>query len=374
MAIISPFSALRPSMSKIAMPFDFFSAAKKRFNQYLQNGFYKQAEKESLYICRIQRPHRSHTGLIACAGVLDYVEGHIKKHENTLNAKEDKMLKLFFDRNAMIKPILLTYPNAMEIDALINRLCVALPPTFVVPFADETHTFWEINQPNLLHQLVILFQNHVPATYICDGHHRAASSERYYNEQRAQNALHTGKEAYNFMLAAYFPISEIEVHNFNRYINQLPMTANQFMQRLTDYFTIAPSALSVAPSSPHQIGMYLQKQWYRLDFRPEVLPALKKSTIKDRLDVELLNKLVFEQILQVEDVRTEENIQYIEGVQGARAMEQAVDSASNNGVGFIMYPVALEDLLSIANADGTMPPKSTWIEPRMRNGFVVQAY
>lgn len=373
MATISPFRALLPALGSLVAPYEFFTFAKKKFPQYLQNGLYNQSAQEALYIYRIHRQHRSHTGLIACAGVLDYIDGNIKKHENTISAKEDKMLRLFYERNAMIKPILLTYPNALEIDALINRLTIASQPDFTINFEGEEHMFWAVSNEQQLHQLVSLFQNHVPTTYICDGHHRAASSERHYYEQRNNNPQHTGKEPYNFMLTAYFPVSEIEVHNYNRYACNLPFSPATFLEKIAPYFDIQAMPAAFSPAHRHQIAMYVKKQWYKLDFRAEVLPDPKKSSIKDRLDVELLNNYIFTEVLGIEDVRFEANIQYLEGVQGNLALEQSVNTAAN-GAGFVMYPVALEDLLAIANADGTMPPKSTWIEPRMRNGFVVQAY
>jgi uncharacterized protein (DUF1015 family) len=373
MATISSLRALVPAVGSIPNPLDFFNSAKKKFPQYVKDGFYAQTGVEALYIYRIQRAHRSHTGLIACANVLDYVHGHIKKHENTISAKEDKMLGLFYERNAMIKPILLTYPNAMEIDALINRLTIALPPSFSIPFGDETHVFWEISDHQTQEQLVDLFQNYVPNTYICDGHHRAASSERLYLSSVAQNPKHTGSEPYNFFLAAYFPISEVEVHNYNRYVQNIGMSAEQFLQKLEPYFYVIPSLERFKPQRPHQIGMFLNRSWYRLDIKEQLLAQLKKASIKDRLDVQMLNTCVLEGVLGMKDVRTDENIQYVETPEGISGLEAKVLS-SQKGAGFCMYPVALEDLLAIANADGTMPPKSTWIEPRMRNGFLVQTY
>lgn len=373
MATISPFCALLPALKQMSSPAEFFASAKKKFSQNLQSGLYLQKPKEALYIYRIHRAHRSHTGLVACANVLNYINGSIKKHENTIADKEDKMLGLFYQRNAMIKPILLTYPNALEIDALINRLTIASPPTITINFEGEEHMFWEISDENQVAQLVKLYQNHVPTTYICDGHHRSASAERHYQDQRSRNPNHTGNEPYNFMLAAYFPVSEIEVHNFNRYVFNLPFTTAAFLEKLLPFFTIVPVSNSFAPNRQNQMAMYAKKQWYRLEFRPEALPDPQRSTIKDCLDVEMLNNIVFEQILKIDDVRVNANIQYLEGVQGNAALEQVVNTAAN-GVGFVMHPVALEDLLAIANADGTMPPKSTWIEPRMRNGFIVQTY
>lgn len=373
MASISPFSALLPALNKISSPDEFFAQAKKKFVDYVKNGAYQQSETPSLFIYRIRRAHRSHTGIIACAHIEDYLEGKIKKHENTLAAKEDKMLSLFYDRNAMIKPILLTYPNAMEIDAFINRLTISIKPSFTIRYDGEKHKFWQITDEEQVHQLVTLFQNHVPASYICDGHHRAASSQRQYEAKKAMNPEHNGTESYNYMLSAYFPISEIEVHNYNRYVVSLPFSEKEFKEKMEQYFSIEKADKPATPSKPHQVGMYLNKQWYKLDFLPEVVHEAKKASVKEQLDVEMLNHLVFEKILGVEDVRTSENILYSEGVLGTSNIEYLVDQCPK-GVGFVMYPVALEDLLAIANINGTMPPKSTWIEPRMCNGFVAQNF
>ncbi len=373
MANISPLRALVPAISQIENPFEFFSAAKKKFNQYLEAGFYAQTGTNAFYICRIQREHRSHTGIIARAAIQDYIQGTVKKHENTIAAKEDKMLGLFQEIKAMVKPILLTYPNAWEIDAFVNRITIYTAPSFEVPFGYETHTFWEINDEEQMQQLSLLFQNRIPTTFICDGHHRAASSERLYEEMRAQNPQHTGKEAYNYFLAAYFPISEIEVHNFNRWVVDLKMDTNTFLARLGNIFNIEKRELQCSPQHQHQIAMYYQKSWYLLSFKDQTALSPKRMSIKDRLDVELLNKMVFQNILDITDVRTDANVQYVEGIQGAAALAAEV-LKNDNSAGFLMYPVALEDLIAIANADDTMPPKSTWIEPRMRNGMLVQSY
>ena len=151
------------------------------------------------------------------------------------------------------------------------------------------------------------------------------------------------------------------------------MDKNHFFAKMEQVFNIEKQEEICHPSQQHQISMYYQKNWYQLNFKNITELSAKKLSIKNRLDVELLNKLVFQKILHIDDVRTDANVQYIEGVQGAAALASEVVN-SDNSVGFLMYPVALEDLIAIANADDTMPPKSTWIEPRMRNGMLVQSF
>ena len=373
MAKISPFRAALPDLSDIISFDDFFGSAKRKFSMYLNDGIYYQNKKKSLYIYRIKRPHRSHTGLLACTNVLDYINGEIKKHENTLAAKEAKMMRLFEERQALIKPILLTYPNVLEIDALINRITTSTPPSFHIPFHDEEHVFWKIDDPVRIEALTKTFDKHVKKSYICDGHHRAKTSELLYKRYLKSKELTTNKAQFNFMLVAYFPASEVEIHNYNRVIADLgPLSQEGFLEQLGIYYNIESVEKNYTPISKHEMGMYLETQWYKLSLKKTYCPAPNIPT-KETLDVYFLNKFVLEGILQIEDVRTEPDIKYVEGPKGAFSLERKVREGKAK-IGFNLYPVALEDLIKISDEQDTLPPKSTWIEPRMRNGFIAHLY
>jgi len=373
MAKISPFRAALPDLSDIISFDDFFGSAKRKFSMYLSDGIYYQNKKESLYIYRIKRPHRSHTGLLACTNVLDYINGEIKKHENTLAAKEAKMMRLLEERQALIKPILLTYPNVLEIDALINRITTSMPPSFHIPFQDEEHIFWKIDDTMRIEALTTAFEKHVKESYICDGHHRAKTSELLYKRYLKSNELTTTKAQFNYMLVAYFPASEVEIHNYNRVIADLgPLSQEGFLEQLGTYYNIEPLKKNYTPISKHEMGMYLETQWYKLSLKKSYFP-LPNIPTKETLDVYFLNKFVLEGILQIEDVRTEPDIKYVEGPKGAFSLERKVREGKAK-IGFNLYPVALEDLIRISDEQDTLPPKSTWIEPRMRNGFIAHLY
>jgi uncharacterized protein (DUF1015 family) len=373
MAKISPFRAALPDLSDIISFDDFFGSAKRKFSMYLSDGIYYQNKKKSFYIYRVKRPHRSHTGLLACTNVLDYINGKIKKHENTLAAKEAKMMRLFEERQALIKPILLTYPNVLEIDALINRITTSIAPSFHIPFQDEEHIFWQIDDPTRIDALTKAFDNHVQESYICDGHHRAKTSELLYNRYLKSEELSKNKAQFNFMLVAYFPASEIEIHNYNRVIADLgALSEKDFLKQLGTYYTVEPTEKNYTPISKHEMGMYLETQWYKLSLKKKYCPVSDTLT-KETLDVYFLNKFVLEGILQIEDVRTEPDIKYIEGPKGAFSLERKVREGKAK-IGFNLYPVALEDLIKISDEKDTLPPKSTWIEPRMRNGFIAHLY
>lgn len=371
MATISPFRAALPDLTDIISFDDFFGSAKRKFPLYLSDGIYQQADNTAVYIYRIKRAHRSHTGVLACADVRDYVNGLIKRHENTLAAKEAKMMHLFKERQASIKPILLTYPNVLEIDAVINRITSSSLPSFSIPFQDEEHIFWEISDEFRINTLKELFQDNIKETYICDGHHRAKTSEIFYRRYIENQAKEPAE--FNNMLVAYFPASEIEIHNYNRVITNLGnLTEEEFLRQLKQYYKIKKVDRYHTPLHQYSMGMLLGKHWYELELLKKHYPKAGTPT-NQTLDVHFLNEFVLEGILNIEDIRTEPDIKYVEGPKGAFGLERRVREGRAK-VGFNLYPVALEDLIKISDEEDTLPPKSTWIEPRMRNGFIAHLY
>ncbi len=369
MAIITPFQSALADLSDIISFDDFYGSAKRKFPLYLSDGIYEQIDTKAIYVYRINRTHRSHTGIISSASVLDYINGHIKKHENTLAAKEAKMLHLFEERRAMIKPILLTYPNVLEIDAIINRITSGTSPSFTIPFQDEEHLFWQVEEPIRINALIKAFAKYVHKSYICDGHHRARTSEILYQNHKGKAT----QNAYANMMVAYFPASELEIHNYNRVITELKgLSELEFLKKLKKIYTVEASPKAVNPIEKYQVGMYLGKQWYQLSLKDKHKPTPDVPTSK-ALDVHILNKYVLEDILGINDIRTEPDIKYVEGPKGAFTLERRVREGKA-AVAFNLHPVALEDLMQISDEGDTLPPKSTWIEPRMRNGFITQLY
>ncbi len=373
MAKISPFKAALPDLSDIVSFDEFFESAKRKFPLYLSDGIYEQTKKKALYVYRVKRSHRSHTGIIACTNILDYINGSIKKHENTLAAKEAKMMRLFDERQALIKPILLTYPNVLQIDAMINRITISTSPSFTISFQDEEHVFWQINNKTRIKMITEAFEKHVKDSYICDGHHRAKTSELLYRRMTEEKGILKIKEQANYMLAAYFPASEIEIHNYNRLIADLQgRTEEEFMEKMEKIYHIKEVSKGYYPIAKYEMGMFIGKQWYKVTLKDKYIPANKTAT-NETLDVHILNKYILEGILNIEDVRTEPDIKYIEGTKGAFGLERRVREGKAE-VAFNLYPVALEDLIKISDQEDCLPPKSTWIEPRMRNGFIAHLY
>ncbi|MDC0230874.1 DUF1015 family protein [Aureispira] len=373
MAKVSPFRAALPDLSDIVSFDEFFNSAKRKFPLYLSDGIYEQNKKKGFFVYRVKRPHRSHTGVIACANIMDYINGKIKIHENTLAAKEAKMMRLFDERQALIKPILLTYPNVLEIDAMITRITVSSPPSFTINFQDEEHIFWQIEDKTRIKTIRESFAKHVKVSYVCDGHHRAKTSELLFRMLSDRNKLPTSKEQLNYMLVAYFPASEIEIHNYNRLVSDLQgLSENEFLKKIQKYYHLKATPKGYNPISKYEMGMFLGKQWYKIQLKDKFIPNVNTPT-NETLDVHILNKYILEGILKIEDVRSEPDIKYLEGPKGAFGLARRVREGKAL-VAFNLYPVALEDLIKISDQGDFLPPKSTWIEPRMRNGFLAYLY
>ncbi|AFC25740.1 DUF1015 family protein [Saprospira grandis] len=369
MANIIPFRPVLPDLNDIISFDDFFGTAKRKFPLYYRDGYYQMDQEPSLLIYRIIRHNRSHTGIIACTHVEDYIQGHIKRHEFTLADKEARMQELFEERNGVIKPILLTYPNVLEIDALINRITISMPPSFKIPFEDDQHVFWLLKEEEHVQRLQELFKDKIPSSYICDGHHRMTTAERLYAQHKSKEA----KNPYHYIMAAYFPASEILIHNYNRILKSLKgLSEEEFLQKLEKYYEVSLEPMAFRPLRRGEMGCYIKGRWRKLILKEEYSPG-DETSVADSLDVHLFNRYILQDILGIEDVRNDVEVRYVGGVKGPAALERKVDEESAVAA-FNLYPVAMEDLISISDLRGTLPPKSTYVEPRMRNGFTAQMY
>jgi len=265
---------------------------------------------------------------------------------------------------------LLTYPPVEEINALLESYISNKESFYTVELkgGTERHTFWEVNEGTTIQQLQNHFLNHVPHTYIADGHHRTSTSA-------LMNKRMQGKEInkeYDLLLSAFFPTSEIEIHDYNRVVEGLnDCSLTTFMARLSQLFEIEVMEDSRKPKEKHEIVMFLNREWFQLRWKKHILEAYKKNGVI--LDANLLDEKVLRDILGIQDIRTDVRIKYVEGPKGLS--ELRVKTIKNeNRVAFCLYPVQLTDLIQIVNEGKTMPPKSTWFEPRMRNGLIVHEY
>lgn len=369
---IKPFQAIYPNLDYITSADSFFSTVKTEYTDYYQSGFFHKAPQEGVYVYQIQKPHRTYTGIIACADIQDYIDGKIKRHENTLASKEQKQIQLILRRNATVKPILLAYPQVNEIDQWIATNIQDKTPFLDIFFDEEQqrHLFWEVRDGVHIQQIRELFAQKVPYTYIADGHHRTSSVALLNQRLGKKNP----KKPYDLLLSVFFPSTELEILDFNRVVQSLgELSMTTFMAKLSQLCDIEILETAQKPTRKHELTMYFNREWFKLKWRPSVLQEYADQNSEGLLDANLLNEKVMGDILGVEDVRTDVGIKYIEGPKGLHAIRSAAIK-NNDSVAFCLYPVELQDLISVADADRVMPPKSTWFEPRIKNGLMVQEF
>ncbi len=363
---LSPFKAVYPDFDFITSADSFFGSVKVDFAEYRKSGFFQKSDKESIYLYQIADDHRTYTGIIACASIDDFLAGRIKKHENTLSSKEQRQMHLLLQRQAMVKPVLLIYPAVQAIDDLVDQYIKKEPPFFSAYFEEEAqkHTFWEIDNTLLIEKIKSLFLNHVPETYIADGHHRTSTTALLY--QRRKNK--EGGERYNKLLSAFFPSHELEIRDYNRVIEILEdISLTTFMAKLSQVCDIEILSIPRKPEHKYELTMFVNREWFRLTWKQEIIAA---QTYQPVLDASLLDKYVLQDILGIEDVSADTRIKYISGVEGLESF-RAKTIQNEHRLGFCLYPVELKDLIQVADAGEIMPPKSTFFEPRMKNGLIV---
>jgi uncharacterized protein (DUF1015 family) len=365
---IQPFQALYPDTGLISSADHFCLTVKEEFKHYLQSGFFKKMPQDGIYIHHIATARRHFTGLIACVDIEDYLDGSIKRHEHTIAPAEQSQMHLLLHRNAQVKPVMLTYRNVPEIDNAIARFTASNPQFLEVRFEDakETHRFWAISDGRLIEQFQQLFSEKVPSTYIADGHHRTSADARLFERYGVSKP----DNPFRWLTCALYPTAELEIHDFNRIIEGLnDLTPTVFMAKLSQLFDIEVLEEAEKPRRKTELTMFLDREWFRLNWRPEVLEEFYQESIL--LDVTLLNEKVLKNILHIKDVRTDARVKYLEGPKGLGALKEKTIK-SEERLAFCLYPVAMVDFLAVSDANDVLPPKSTWFEPRIRSGLVVR--
>ncbi len=362
---IEPFQAVFPNFDYITSVDAFFETVKFEYPQYRQSGFFQKASQEGLYVYEISRAGRTHTGLICCVDIEEYKKGNIKKHENTLPAKEQQQMHLMISRNAIVKPILITHPTIDQIDVLLAAQKTEKQAFYSTSFSNgESHKMWQIINGSRIEEIQSVFAKHVHHAYIADGHHRCSTSSLLHDRMKE----HGKSDQYNKLFVTYFPESQLEVHDYNRVVECLDdVSLSRFMAQLSNIFRIKPLKSGRKPRQKHELTFCINKEWYSLKWKKKVLKQHENDTVI--LDAQLLDELVFEKILGFEDVRTDSRLKYIEGPKGINAIRQQVNK-NDKRVGFCLYPANLGDLIEVADRCEVMPPKSTWFEPRVKNGLL----
>jgi uncharacterized protein (DUF1015 family) len=366
----NPLSFLHVSRPEIDLPpgTDLYSDAvyNKAVDNFekLTNTAPLEVETEpSLYLYKLVMGDHEQVGIVGCCSIDEYDDNTIRKHERTRRDKEDDRTRHMLMLKAQTGPVFLTYRRREEIDKQVS-VALEQEPLFDLTAEDGIrHTIWKLEDTAALVQSF----ERVPLLYIADGHHRAASASRARAELKQQNSGHTGNEDYNYILTVLFPDSQLQILAYNRIVKDLNgLSKEALLDEVKRQFVISENA-SPAPQSRGQWSMYLDGKWYGLQLSPESTLPVGNVAL---LDVSVLQDRLLEPILGIQDIRTDKRIDFVGGLRGTKELERLVDEGKA-AVAFSLFPTTIEELLMVSDAGEIMPPKSTWFEPKLRDGLLI---
>jgi uncharacterized protein (DUF1015 family) len=362
-----PFSFLHISKPEIDLdpsidPYDaaVYAKAAENLKSMVAAGVLTRDAKPTYYVYRLAWRDRTQTGLAAAASIADYDTNRIRKHELTTPVKEDDRVRQIEAVNAQTGPVMMGYPAAPEIDAMLAKASADMPEVDVGADDGVRHQMWPIADDAAIERLTRAFDA-LPAIYIADGHHRSAAASRVAKARGNRAGSH------QYFLSVIFPHHQMTILDYNRVIRDLNgRTPEQLLAELRQRFAVEPSDKPVRPAASGEFGMFLADRWYRLRIQPQLVPA---SDPIGRLPVTILARNALEPLLGIVDQRTDKRIDFVGGARGLEGLEARVKSGEM-AVAFALYPTQMPDLMAVADAGLIMPPKSTWFEPKLADGMV----
>ncbi len=412
MAKIIPFKAVRPTRDKVSLlaarsyesytvtqvesrlrdnPFSFlhivnpgykyqkeisgaerYGLVRNRYQEFKEDEIFIQDDKPSFYIYKIvNRDGLEFNGIVAAASVQDYGNDVIKKHEDTLEFRENIFKEYLKTVGFNAEAVLLTYPDNPEMKAIKRKIMQSRAEYEFTTTYRDTHYLWKVDDEALVEKIQKVYSE-MPSLYIADGHHRSASSYLLAEELKAENPQHTGNEAYNYFMSYLIPESDLKIYEFNRLVKDLNgLKKEEFLIKLDEYFRIENRGMEYyKPSKKHHFSMYLDGEFYSLYLRKGKY-VINNSL--DALDTQVLYTTILKPILGIEDLRNDHRIEYAHGKKDLAYVKTAVDSETF-AVGFGLVPVTTEDMKMIADEGLKMPPKSTYIEPKLRSGVTIYEF
>lgn len=343
-----------------------YEKARELLDSQIADGIYVTDAGDHYYLYELTMDGRSQTGIVACCSIDDYVNGVIKKHENTREEKELDRIRHVDTVNAQTGPIFLAYRQNTALKEIVAE--EKTKPALYDFVSDDgiRHRVWRIDGADRTDAIEAAFAA-IPSTYIADGHHRAASAVKVGLKRRTKHPGYTGEEPFNYFLSVLFPDEELMILPYNRVVRDLNgMSTKQFFEKLKEKFEL--EEIGKEPYAPVQkgtFGMYLGGTWYAL----KILPQYRSADPVKGLDVSILQDHLLAPVLGIGDPRTDKRIDFISGIRGLKELERRV--GEDMEVAFSMYPTSIEELLSVADAGLLMPPKSTWFEPKLRSGLFI---
>lgn len=370
----NPYAFYHVSKSEIDLPegTDVYSQAvydkaAENLQSFINNGTLFQDNTPCYYIYKLVMNGRTQTGLVCASSVSDYNRGIIKKHEFTRPDKEQDRINNIKTTRAQTGNVFLAYNDVPEVNFLIEHWMTAHAPAYDFTASDGIqHTVWVVDEPTAINEISTLFEKKVPFTYIADGHHRAASASLVQKEFEEKQMISEDDPA-NYFLTTIFPASQLVILDYNRVVKDLNgLSKEAFLSKLEYDFSVAPIGhMPQAPSMLHEFSMYLEGTWYRL-LAEEGTYTTDPIGI---LDVTILSNNILDKVLGIKDQRTDKRIDFVGGIRGLGELVKRVDSGEMK-VAFALYPVTIQQLFDIADSGNVMPPKSTWFEPKLRDGLI----
>ena len=339
-----------------------YDKAKENLAAFVNNKILFRENKACYYIYRLLMNGKSQTGLVCGSTVKDYHKNLVKKHEFTRPDKELDRINHILTTGAQTGNVFIAYRNVEAIDFLISNWQKDHDPVYDF-VADDCiqHSIWVVNEEETILSLTRLFKENVPCTYIADGHHRAASAAKVHDL--------LGKDitaGANYFLTTLFPSNQLTILDYNRVVKDLNgLSVDEFLEKLTKDFSVEKISKAFSPEMLHQFGMYLDHQWYKLTSKDHSFTTDPLGV----LDITILQLNLLAPILNIRDQRTDERIDFIGGIRGLKELEKRVNSGEM-ALAFSLFPVSLPQLFDIADSGNVMPPKSTWFEPKLRDGLL----
>jgi uncharacterized protein (DUF1015 family) len=365
----NPNSFLHITKSEIDLPDNIdvhskevYEKAKDNLQAFIKREIFFRENKECFYIYRLTLNDRSQTGLIAVSSIDDYENNIIKKHELTRPDKELDRINHIKTTGAQTGNVFMAYRNNDAIDNIVEKWTATKTAVYNFVAGDNvSHTLWIVNDDKIINQITNIFSTEINCTYIADGHHRAASAAKV-----RQQLTDKKNEAADYFLTTLFPASQLQIMDYNRIIKTLHgLTAESFIDELKNDFNIEEKPSAYRPDALHTFGLYLEGKWYKLTAKPHSFLNNELGV----LDINILQNNILSKHLEIYDQRTDKNIDFVGGIRGLQELENRVNSGEFV-MAFSLFPVSIQQLFAIADSNNIMPPKSTWFEPKLRDGLV----
>jgi uncharacterized protein (DUF1015 family) len=340
---------------------------KNKFDEFRSNKVLIKDTKVCYYIYQQHKNGNTFTGIIGCGSIDDYLEGIIKIHEQTITEREEKLKEYLEICDFNAEPVLFSYPNDPVIDELTDNITMTEPTNDFTTTDQVRHILWAVSDIPTISDIRERFRQ-IPAVYIADGHHRSASSALFGITKRKQHPDYKWDDPFNFYLGIFFPETQLKIYDFNRVIHDLNnLDEQQFLRQISLKFNVEEKGTEVfSPTNRHNFSMYLSGKWYSLTAREGIVHD--KEPVGS-LDAFILTEHILSPILGIHDLKTDKRISFVPGIKGMMELKNRVDKG--DAVAFGLFPVSMEQLKLIADTKNIMPPKTTWIEPKMRSGLVI---